>query len=1034
MGFVVRSWSGRITYGATGVESSSLSGVDDVAAPRDWEEGPEEASDESVVHGVDEACSWESSSDAVVDAQSRHRVLLERIAAEKAAEVVEREAHEARMARRRMRKRQLLAERSAARRAAKEVAAAPASPQPAEESDEASVEAARVAHVRATRRRQKEQYKRLLDELARKRRRDAEARSAKADADQAFRQKLKASASERRRRVLSTEARGSGAAAARARQTTEASSSGAEETSASAAKRRESCRLATERQRRHLGELVAARREREREAAEEASRRTRRRMLRARRVLAAAEAKRDPATRASSSEEEAEEDKVRMSATAQRALVERLNAARQQAGWQPAAARDFADWKRKRGISQEQRVFVLTGWYPCVKEALEQRGWVHNPDRDSPFFDLKWTLTSQHLRGSELEPWQRANHFQKTRSLVTKVGLSQTLTTMPWHVRETPDAVFPRCYDLSSPAEVEAFAADFRRLEALRVLQALVRLGTAAVVNAEVLAAAIAVGERLLRALRCEDLDEPDAPPEAAAQVELLALVAPKILDDDLEVTATALGAAAQMPPTPPSRRCDCRRDDTTEEDGRRRRASRRQRELRARARLAERAARPGVSPDASTVDRARRVLEEVAALARQPGLDGLRATIRNLWIVKPAAKSRGRGIATFSDLDALMEYCDLAPPRGVEAATWKPAGGLWIVQKYVENQLLIAGRKFDLRQWVLVTSWNPLQVWFYDECYSRFSAATFTPDRTELRNDYVHLVNNSISKTSAAFHDAVVAENGVEIVDCMWTLDQFKTYIRWRHAQDPSWPRQPLHLDDTPRALPGRIGDDVDVFSSTIQPAMRRIATCALVCAQETVEHRSNSWELYGFDFMLDDAGQPWLIEINSSPACDYSTAVTEAFVQRALVDILKVTLDHAEWQPASDQPEPDTGGWRRIYLGPALETPVASFGRADIVCRGQSIREPRELRRARLARDVQHHNKLAACRSLDRDQAPVPAPPEVDAPLSAPEGPAEPFVAAPRPPREQPRRSVAAKVPTPPSRKPAAIPVKITTVTMDI
>ena len=42
-----------------------------------------------------------------------------------------------------------------------------------------------------------------------------------------------------------------------------------------------------------------------------------------------------------------------------------------------------------------------------------------------------------------------------------------------------------------------------------------------------------------------------------------------------------------------------------------------------------------------------------------------------------------------------------------------------------------------------------------------------------------------------------------------------------------------------------------------------------------DKIEHRKNSFEMYGFDFMVDSKGKVWLIEVNSSPDMSYSTVI---------------------------------------------------------------------------------------------------------------------------------------------------------------
>lgn len=51
-------------------------------------------------------------------------------------------------------------------------------------------------------------------------------------------------------------------------------------------------------------------------------------------------------------------------------------------------------YKKKNNIPIDTKVFVMTGLYTCVKDDLIRRGWYHNSDPESPYFDLIWSLKS----------------------------------------------------------------------------------------------------------------------------------------------------------------------------------------------------------------------------------------------------------------------------------------------------------------------------------------------------------------------------------------------------------------------------------------------------------------------------------------------------------------------------------------------------------------------------------------------------------------------------------------------------------------
>lgn len=75
-----------------------------------------------------------------------------------------------------------------------------------------------------------------------------------------------------------------------------------------------------------------------------------------------------------------------------------------------------------------------------------------------------------------------------------------------------------------------------------------------------------------------------------------------------------------------------------------------------------------------------------------------------NIWIMKPAGSSRGRGIQIITEIyEIRMEE-------------------LVVVQEQIKNPLLIDRKKFDLRIYVLVTSFNPLEVFIQKEGFARIS------------------------------------------------------------------------------------------------------------------------------------------------------------------------------------------------------------------------------------------------------------------------------------------------------------------------
>nr|XP_051695182.1 protein monoglycylase TTLL8 isoform X4 [Oryctolagus cuniculus] len=284
-------------------------------------------------------------------------------------------------------------------------------------------------------------------------------------------------------------------------------------------------------------------------------------------------------------------------------------------------------------------------------------------------------------------------------------------------------------------------------------------------------------------------------------------------------------------------------------------------------------------------------LLRRIMSVSPQTEIDGL----QNIWILKPAAKSRGRGITCMDRVEEILELVAAEQPPTKDSR--------WVIQKYIETPMLIHDTKFDIRQWFLVTDWNPLTVWFYKESYLRFCTQRFSLHNLD---SAAHLCNNSIQRNlqnDSGRSPLLPGHN-------TWTSSRFQEYLQ-RKGRGAVW-------------------------GSVIYPSMKRAISHAVRLAQDRVEARKNSFELYGADFILGSDFKPWLIEINSSPSMHPSTPVTAQLCAQVQEDTIKVVVDRKLDRNC------DTGNFELLWKQPAVELPP--FGGSDLCVQGVSVRKPRK------------------------------------------------------------------------------------------
>ena len=234
----------------------------------------------------------------------------------------------------------------------------------------------------------------------------------------------------------------------------------------------------------------------------------------------------------------------------------------------------------------------------------------------------------------------------------------------------------------------------------------------------------------------------------------------------------------------------------------------------------------------------------------------------KGLWIVKPGELTNcGRGIHVSMDIDEIRSLvASVSDAKGRKRSH--------IVQKYIEKPLLVFKRKFDIRCYGLLTCFNGhVQGYFYHDGYLRTSSKEFSLKNTA--NRFVHLTNDAVQKKS---EDYGKFESGNKL-----SYAEFQKYLE------------------------GVYGSQVD-FWRDLWPQIKRIVTETFRAAAHQVDpqHRRHTFEVLGYDFMIDEDFRVWLIEVNTNPCLALSSPYLARLIPTMLDNALRIALDPYFPEPA--------------------------------------------------------------------------------------------------------------------------------------
>lgn len=180
----------------------------------------------------------------------------------------------------------------------------------------------------------------------------------------------------------------------------------------------------------------------------------------------------------------------------------------------------------------------------------------------------------------------------------------------------------------------------------------------------------------------------------------------------------------------------------------------------------------------------------------------------------------------------------------------------------------------------MLVTQFNPLKVYIYNDGLVRFATEKYNLDPKRLNEKFVHLTNFSINKKNTKFvknndqrhgneGDSSDGEGGAEL------------------QQDSSkWDFKMLASAYAKMGV--NYGHIFNQMKDVILKTLMSVETVINSGLQKNPTNRNNCFELYGFDILIDATLKPWILEVNVLPSLSSSSVFDKRIKTMVVCDAL--------------------------------------------------------------------------------------------------------------------------------------------------